>query len=56
MKKLVEVIEIPSLALEATMPNSRSAGGNTKIKPFFRTENEIDLYKTIGKKKFQSVQ
>ncbi|MED3055397.1 anti-sigma factor [Bacillus thuringiensis] len=50
MKKLVEVIEIPSLALEATMPNSRSAGGSTKIKPFFRTENEMDLFKTVGKK------
>lgn len=35
MKKLAEVDEIPALALEATMPNSRSTGGSTKIKPFF---------------------
>ncbi|WP_434166344.1 anti-sigma factor [Bacillus thuringiensis] len=50
MKNLTKVDEIPSLALEATMPNSRSAGGSIKIKPFFRTENEMDLYKTVGKK------
>ncbi|WP_342718493.1 anti-sigma factor [Bacillus paramycoides] len=52
MKKLVEVDEVPALALEATMPNSRSAGGSTKIKPFFRTENEMNLFKTVGKKEF----
>ena len=56
MKKLAEVNEIPALALEATIPNSRSTGGSTKIKPFFRTENEMNLYKTVGKKKFNSVQ
>ncbi|WP_341518343.1 anti-sigma factor [Bacillus paramobilis] len=50
MKKLVEVNEIPALALEATIPNSRSTGGSTKIKPFFRTENEMNLVKTVGKK------
>ncbi|MDA1846596.1 anti-sigma factor [Bacillus cereus] len=50
MKKLVEVDEIPALALEATIPNSRSTGGSTKIKPFFRTENEMNLVKTVGKK------
>ncbi|KAA0786718.1 sigma-M negative effector [Bacillus wiedmannii] len=52
MKKLTEVDEIPALALEATMPNSRSAGGSTKIKPFFRTENEMNFFKTVGKKEF----
>ncbi|CAM4003475.1 anti-sigma factor [Bacillus paranthracis] len=50
MKKLVEVDEIPALALEATIPNSRSTGGSTKIKPFFRTEIEMNLVKTVGKK------
>ncbi|PEI67832.1 anti-sigma factor [Bacillus wiedmannii] len=52
MKNLTEVDEIPALALEATMPNSRSAGGSTKIKPFFRTENEMNFFKTVGKKEF----
>ncbi|MGC7945973.1 anti-sigma factor [Bacillus sp. II_CA] len=51
MKKLVEVDEIPALALESTIPNIRSAGGSIKIKPFFRTEHEMNLYKTVGKKK-----
>ncbi|MGE1130078.1 anti-sigma factor [Bacillus wiedmannii] len=50
MKKLAEVDEIPALALEATMPNSRSTSGSIKIKPFFRTENEMNLFKTVGKK------
>ena len=50
MKKLVEVDEIPALALEATIPNSRSTRGSTKIKPFFRTENEMNLVKTVGKR------
>ncbi|MGF9851105.1 anti-sigma factor [Bacillus paramobilis] len=50
MKKLTEVDEIPALALEATIPNSRSAGGSTKVKPFFRTETEMNLFKTVGKK------
>ena len=53
MKKLTEVDEIPALALEATIPNSRSAGGSTKVKPFFRTETEMNLFKTVGKKNFQ---
>ncbi|MBE7094217.1 anti-sigma factor [Bacillus cereus] len=52
MENFRKVDEIPALALEATMPNSRSAGGNTKVKPFFRTETEMNLYKTIGKKEF----
>ncbi|PEK03021.1 anti-sigma factor [Bacillus wiedmannii] len=52
IKKLTEVDEIPALALEATIPNSRSAGGSTKVKPFFRTENEMNLFKTVGKKEF----
>ncbi len=52
MKKLTEVDEIPALALEATIPNSRSAGGSTKVKPFFRTETEMNLFKTVGKKEF----
>ncbi|PEM54651.1 anti-sigma factor [Bacillus wiedmannii] len=52
MKNFRKVDDIPALALEATMPNSRSAGGNTKVKPFFRTETEMNLYKTIGKKEF----
>ncbi|MEW4151775.1 anti-sigma factor [Bacillus thuringiensis] len=53
MKKLAEVNEIPALALEATIPNIRSTGGSTKIKPFFRTENEMNLVKTVGKKEVQ---
>ncbi|WP_144613423.1 anti-sigma factor [Bacillus cereus] len=52
MKNLGKVDDIPALALEATMPNSCSAGGSTKVKPFFRTENELNLYKTVGKKEF----
>ncbi|MED1112265.1 anti-sigma factor [Bacillus paramycoides] len=52
MKNLREVDDIPVLALEATTPNSRSSGGSTNIKPFFRTENEINLVKMVGKKEF----
>ncbi|MBJ8111527.1 anti-sigma factor [Bacillus wiedmannii] len=52
MKNFSEVNEIPALALEATMPNSRSTGGSTKVKPFFRTENEMNLVKTVGKEEF----
>ncbi len=52
MKNFSEVNEIPALALEATIPNSRSTGGSTKIKTFFRTENEMNLVKTVGKKEF----
>lgn len=52
MKNFSEVNEIPALALEATMPNSRSTGGSAKVKPFFRTENEMNLVKTVGKEEF----
>ncbi|MED1038502.1 hypothetical protein S2E19_04688 [Bacillus mycoides] len=49
-KRLKEIRDVPSLALEATIPNSRVMGGGTSVEAFFRTNSQFDLVKTIGKK------
>lgn len=49
-KRLEEIREVPSLVLEATMPNSRVMGGGTSVEAFFRTNSHFDLVKTVGKK------
>ncbi|QWG32412.1 sigma-M negative effector [Bacillus mycoides] len=49
-KRLEEIRDVPSLALEATIPNSRVMGGGTSVEAFFRTNSQFDLVKTIGKK------
>lgn len=55
-KRLEEIREVPSLALEATIPNSRVMGGGTSVEAFFRTNSQFDLVRTVGKKKCPSVQ
>lgn len=45
-----EIREVPSLALEATIPNSRVMGGGTSVEAFFRTNSQFDLVRTVGKK------
>ncbi|PEY30605.1 sigma-M negative effector [Bacillus cereus] len=52
-QKLKEVRDLPALALEATIPNSRVTGGGTKVEAFFRTNGTIDLVKTVGKGEFK---
>ncbi|WP_319007067.1 sigma factor regulator N-terminal domain-containing protein, partial [Bacillus thuringiensis] len=49
-KRLEEIREVPSLALEATIPNSRVMGGGTSVEAFFRTNSQFDLVRTVGKK------
>ncbi|PGV33707.1 sigma-M negative effector [Bacillus anthracis] len=49
-KRLEEIRSVPSLALEATMPNSRVMGGGTSVEAFFRTNSHFDVVKTVGKK------
>jgi hypothetical protein len=49
-KRLKEIRDVPSLALEATIPNSRVMGGGTSVEAFFRTNSQFDLVKTVGKK------
>ncbi|HGP3676470.1 TPA: anti sigma factor C-terminal domain-containing protein [Bacillus pacificus] len=49
-KRLKEIRSVPSLALEATMPNSRVMGGGTSVEAFFRTNSHFDVVKTVGKK------
>ncbi|KZD36797.1 sigma-M negative effector [Bacillus mycoides] len=49
-KRLEEIREVPSLALEATIPNSRVMGGGTSVEAFFRTNSSFDLVRTVGKK------
>ncbi|AMR01594.1 MULTISPECIES: anti-sigma factor [Bacillus cereus group] len=49
-KRLKEIREVPSLALEATIPNSRVMGGGTSVEAFFRTNSQFDLVRTVGKK------
>ena len=49
-KRLEEIRDVPSLALEATIPNSRVTGGGTSVEAFFRTNSHFDLVKTVGKK------
>ncbi|MED1267975.1 anti-sigma factor [Bacillus mycoides] len=49
-KRLEEIRVVPSLVLEATMPNSRVMGGGTSVEAFFRTNSHFDLVKTVGKK------
>ncbi|NWK70992.1 anti-sigma factor [Bacillus paramycoides] len=49
-KRLKEIRDVPSLALEATIPNSRVMGGGTSVEAFFRTNSHFDLVKTVGKK------
>ncbi len=50
IKRLEEIREVPSLALEATIPNSRVMGGGTSVEAFFRTNSQFDLVRTVGKK------
>ena len=45
-----EIREVPSLALEATIPNSRVMGGGTSVEAFFRTNSQFDLVRTVGKR------
>ncbi|HEK9099737.1 TPA: anti-sigma factor [Bacillus pseudomycoides] len=52
-QKLKEVRDLPALALEATIPNSRVTGGGTKVEAFFRTNGTINLVKTVGKEEFK---
>ncbi|MEH6934365.1 anti-sigma factor [Bacillus sp. JJ783] len=49
-KRLEEIREVPSLVLEATIPNSRVTGGGTSVEAFFRTHSHFNLVKTVGKK------
>ncbi|MED0950451.1 anti sigma factor C-terminal domain-containing protein [Bacillus mobilis] len=49
-KRLEEIRSVPSLALEATMPNSRVMGGGTSVEAFFRANSHFDVVKTVGKK------
>ncbi|HDR7794981.1 TPA: anti-sigma factor [Bacillus luti] len=49
-KRLKEIRSVPSLALEATIPNSHVMGGGTSVEAFFRTNSQFDLVKTVGKK------
>ncbi|EJS66326.1 sigma-M negative effector [Bacillus cereus] len=49
-KRLEEIREVPSLALEATIPNSHVTGGGTSVEAFFRTNSHFNLVKTVGKK------
>ncbi|MED0934401.1 anti-sigma factor [Bacillus mobilis] len=49
-KRLEEVRSVPSLAIEATLPNSRVTGGGTSVEAFFRTNSHFNLVKTVGKK------
>ncbi|MBE5105813.1 anti-sigma factor [Bacillus thuringiensis] len=49
-KRLEEIRSVPSLALEATIPNSRVMGGGTSVEAFFRTNSHFDLVRTVGKK------
>ncbi len=51
IKRLEEIREVPSLALEATIPNSRVMGGGTSVEAFFRTNSQFDLVRTVGKKR-----
>ncbi|WP_026590527.1 anti-sigma factor [Bacillus sp. UNC437CL72CviS29] len=52
-QKLKEVRDVPALALEATIPNSRVTGGGTNVEAFFRTHGNIRLVKTVGKGEFK---
>ncbi|PEI93466.1 sigma-M negative effector [Bacillus pseudomycoides] len=52
-QKLKEVRDLPALALEATIPNSRVTGGGTNVEAFFRTKGTINLVKTVGKGEFK---
>ncbi|PEJ44113.1 anti-sigma factor [Bacillus wiedmannii] len=49
-KRLEEIRSVPSLALEATIPNSRVMGGGTNVEAFFRTNSHFNVVKTVGKK------
>ncbi|AFU11755.1 anti-sigma factor [Bacillus toyonensis] len=49
-KRLEEIRSVPSLAIEATLPNSRVTGGGTSVEAFFRTNSHFNLVKTVGKK------
>ncbi|SDZ26800.1 anti-sigma factor [Bacillus sp. 166amftsu] len=52
-QKLKEVMDVPALALEATIPNSRVTGGGTNVEAFLRTHGNIRLVKTVGKGEFK---
>lgn len=54
-KRLEEIRSVPSLAIEATLPNSHVTGGGTSVEAFFRTNSHFNLVKTVGKKKFHWV-
>ncbi len=49
-KRLEEIRSVPSLALEATIPNSRVMGDGTNVEAFFRTNSHFNVVKTVGKK------
>ncbi|HHY2673870.1 anti-sigma factor [Bacillus toyonensis] len=49
-KRLEEIRSVPSLAIEATLPNSHVTGGGTSVEAFFRTNSHFNLVKTVGKK------